>query len=105
MPKEIAIENPVVARAERAGYFVRKVGWPGRRSAPDRVFARKDRGTVWIEFKRPGEVPTTLQSEEHAKMRAAGMEVHVCDSIDDAMKILWLRGPGSNQPDDYEDLV
>jgi hypothetical protein len=105
MAKEIAIENPVVVRAERAGYFVRKAGWVGRRSAPDRVFARKDRGTVWIEFKRPGEMPTKLQAEEHAKMRAAGMEVHVCDSIDDAMRILWLRGPGSNQPDDYEDLV
>lgn len=104
MPKEIAIENPVVARAERAGYFVRKVSWPGRRSAPDRVFARKDRGTVWIEFKRPGEVPTKLQSEEHAKMRAAGMEVHVCDSVDDAMRILWLRRDGSNHFDG-EDLV
>ena len=105
MPKEIAIENPVVVRAERAGYFVRKVAWVGRRSAPDRVFARKDRGTVYIEFKRPGEAATKIQTEEHARMRAAGMEVHVCDSVDDAMKILWLRGPGSNPPDDYEDLV
>ena len=105
MAREIAIENPVVFRAERAGYFVRKLGWVGRRSAPDRIFARKDRGTVYIEFKRPGEAATKIQSEEHARMRAAGMEVHVCDSIDDAMRILWLRGPGSNQPDDYEDLI
>ena len=105
MAKEIAIENPVVARAERAGYYVRKVSWVGRRSAPDRVFSRRDRGTVWIEFKRPGEVPTRLQAEEHVKMRAAGMEVHVCDSIDDAMRILWLRDPGSNQPDDYGGLI
>lgn len=34
-------------------------------------------------------------------MIAAGIEVHVCDSIDDAMRILWLRRPGSN----YDPIV
>lgn len=87
---ESAIENPVVTRAERAGYFVRKVGWVGRRSAPDRVFAREDRGEVWIEFKDKGEVPTRLQLNEHKRMRSAGMEVHVCDNINDALRVLWL---------------
>lgn len=91
---ESAVENPVVVRAERAGYFVRKVGWVGRRSAPDRVFSRADRGTVWIEFKDAGEAPTRLQLKEHERMREAGMEVHVCDNIDDALRILWLAlGP------------
>jgi hypothetical protein len=88
---EAAIEEPVVKRAERAGYFVRKVNWQGRRSAPDRVFSRADRGTVWIEFKDKGEEPTFGQKEEHKRMRAAGMEVHVCDNIDEAMRVLWLR--------------
>lgn len=97
---EKGIEMPVVKAAEKAGYFVRKVGWVGRRSAPDRVFSRKDRGTVWIEFKRPGERPTLAQSTEHERMRAAGMEVHYCDNIDDAMRLLWLRRPGSNALDD-----
>jgi hypothetical protein len=87
---ESAIENPVVARAERAGYFVRKVGWVGRKSAPDRVFSRADRGTVWIEFKDKDEVPTRLQTREHERMREAGMEVHVCDNIADALRVLWL---------------
>lgn len=87
---ESEIETYVVRRAERAGYFVRKVGWLGRRSAPDRVFSHVDRGTVWIEFKDTGEVPTTLQEREHARMRAAGMEVHVCDNVISALRILGL---------------
>lgn len=87
---ESAIENPVVVRAERAGYFVRKVSWVGRKSAPDRLFSRADRGSVFIEFKDEGEVPTRLQAREHERMREAGMEVHVCDNIIDALRILRL---------------
>ena len=102
---ESAIENPVVKRAEQAGYFVRKVQWVGRRSAPDRLFARKDRGQVYIEFKAPGEDARLSQKIEHKRMRDAGIEVHVCDNIDDAMRILWLRRPGSNMSDNWEDLV
>lgn len=90
MGLEAAIEDYVVDLAEKAGYFVRKVGWLGRRSAPDRVFSREDRGTVWIEFKAPGETPNRGQKEEHKRMRAAGMEVHVCDSVQEAKRILWL---------------
>lgn len=93
--REAAIEDYVVTRAERSGYFVRKVGWLGRRHAPDRLFARPDRGLVFIEFKRPGEKPRKGQTYEHRRMRAAGLEVHVCDSILDALEILWLV-PGDN---------
>lgn len=93
--RESAIENPVVAKAERAGYFVRKVAWLGRKHAPDRLFAREDRGQVFIEFKRPGEDARRGQRIEHRKMREAGIEVHVCDSVEDALKILWLL-PGHN---------
>lgn len=89
--RESQIELPVVARAERAGFYVRKVQWPGRRSAPDRIFAHPARGTVWIEFKAPGKVETLSQREEHRKMRAAGMEVYVCDSVEQAIKVLWLE--------------
>lgn len=102
--RESQIELPVVARAEAAGYFVRKVAWLGRRAAPDRVFARRDRGTVYIEFKKPGETATLAQSLEHKRMRDAGMEVHVCDNVNDAMRILWLRHDGTNHFDG-EDLV
>jgi hypothetical protein len=88
--RESAIEEPVVVRAERAGYFCRKVSWVGRRSAPDRLFCRPDRGVVFIEFKAPGEKPTRLQLREHERMRAAGMEVHVCDNVVSAFRVLNL---------------
>lgn len=87
---EAAIENPTVARAEAAGFFCRKVSWIGRRNAPDRVFARSDRGEVWIEFKDEGEEATKVQAREHDRMRAAGMEVHVCDNMQVALRILGI---------------
>lgn len=90
MGVETAIENHVVEKAEAAGFFVRKVTWQGRKSAPDRVFSREDRGTVWIEFKAPGEDARTDQKLEHKRMRAAGMEVHVCDSAASAKRILGI---------------
>lgn len=92
VPRESYIELNVVSESEGAGWWCRKVQWGGRRSAPDRVFAKKGR-VVWIEFKRPGERPTTVQTREHERMRAAGMEVYWCDDLDTARKILGLRIP------------
>lgn len=86
---EKAVEMPVVVRAEKAGWFVRKVQWPGRNGAPDRVFI-KDGRVVWIEFKRPGEKPRLSQVLEHDRMRAAGAEVHWCDNVSDALRILGI---------------
>lgn len=90
MTLEVGIEDFVVQKAEDAGFFVRKVSWFGRRNAPDRVFSREDRGTVWIEFKRPGEEPRKSQLLEHKRMRAAGMEVHACDNVRDALRVLGI---------------
>lgn len=104
--RENAVENGVVKPARLAGFFVRKVAWSGRRGAPDRVFAREDRGTVWIEFKKPGGKPTMQQALEHQRMRDAGMEVHVCESADEALAILGLRGHNGGPPlDDWSNLV
>lgn len=95
---EQRIEEAVVRKAERAGFFVRKVSWVGRVHAPDRVFSHPDRGTVWIEFKAPGEPARPGQAREHEKMRAAGMEVHVCDNVQDALRILGLAPGGNGGP-------
>lgn len=86
---ECQIEDTVVSRACRAGWFVRKVVWQGRRDAPDRVFA-KDGRVVWIEFKAPGKEARFSQRIEHGLMRAAGMEVHVIDSVLAGLKVLGL---------------
>jgi hypothetical protein len=92
---ETSIEKTAHNKAERAGFFARKVRWEGRVSAPDHVFSREDRGAVWIEFKKPGEEPTEAQNREHKRMRAAGMEVHWADSAPQALAILGVREDAS----------
>jgi hypothetical protein len=95
-PRETAVESPLVAMAEKEGFWVRKCVWLGRRSAPDRVFARPGRGPLWIELKRPGERESGLeygQRLEIRRMREAGLEVHVCDDVDEALAILRHPGP------------
>jgi predicted 3-demethylubiquinone-9 3-methyltransferase (glyoxalase superfamily) len=88
---ESAIENFVVNKAKKRGFFVRKVKWLGIDGAPDRMFAHRDRGTVFIEFKDTDEIAKLYQTLEHAEMRAAGVEVHVCDNVQDALRILGIE--------------
>lgn len=97
---ESAVENPVVVRAERDGWFVRKLGWIGRRGAPDRLFIRCGR-VVFIEFKDRGKEPTLLQKQEHKRMLQSGAEVYVCDSPIDALAIL-NRGNPPDKKSQYE---
>lgn len=86
---ETVIELSVVGLAENAGWYVRKLKWIGRVGAPDRFFA-KDGRVVLIEFKDTGETPRLTQKREHDRLRAAGVEVHSCDSIAKAKKVLGL---------------
>lgn len=86
---EANIERPACKWAEDQSWFVRKVKWPGHDGAPDRMFA-KDGVIVFIEFKAPDKEAKSHQLREHKKMRKAGIEVHVCDNLDDAKRILGL---------------
>lgn len=86
---EDVIEATVCNKAEAAGWLVRKVAWPGRRAAMDRLFV-KDGRTVWIEFKAPGEEPEVLQAREHRRFRAHGAEVYVIDNVAAGLKVLGL---------------
>ena len=69
------------------GWFAQKTEFAGRRGAPDTVFIRHGR-TVWIEFKKPGEVPTRQQEKVHQEMRAKGAEVYAVDSMERVREIL-----------------
>lgn len=88
---EIQIENPVVEAAKANGYKVRKVCWFGSRNAPDRLFMRPGRG-FFVEFKAPGEEPRPGQAREIKRMRDAGFEVHVIDSVDAGVSLLRREG-------------
>jgi hypothetical protein len=88
--RESDIESYLVKRARAMGGEVRKVEWPGRKGAPDRVVMRPcERPTVWVEMKRPGGKATfpknaheKAQAREHDRMRRAGQCVEVIDSFE-----------------------
>lgn len=87
---ERGAEQTVCNWAERDGWFVRKLAWPGRKGAPDRLFAKAGR-VVFIEFKDVGEGARVIQQREHRRMRAAGLEVHVCQTAAQACAVLEIR--------------
>lgn len=86
---ESPMEEWVCGEAEKAGWLQRKLKWIGRRNAADRFFA-KDGRVVLIEFKRPGEKPRATQAKEIELLKAAGVEVHVCDNPIQALSILGV---------------
>lgn len=91
MALEASLELTILDEAEAAGWFVRKVQWPGRKGAPDRVFI-KDGRTVWIEFKRPdgkGNL-ARIQGRNRKDMADAGAEIYVVESYAHAREILRL---------------
>lgn len=86
---EDSIESQIVHEAEAEGWLCRKVKWIGRVAAMDRFFAKAGR-VVLIEFKATGEEPRTTQRLEIGRFLKAGVEVHVCDSVAKARKVLGL---------------
>lgn len=82
------VEKPVLNWCSRQGVLHRKMNGLGFRGWPDRLFILDDGRCIWIEFKRPGGKTTPLQDAIHAKLRALGHEVHVCESKIAAIAIL-----------------
>ncbi len=75
--------------AEVHGWWQRKFTSPSHSGVPDRILA-KDRRVVFIEFKQPGEPLSQLQIDEIKLMVDQGLEVHVCDTVDDVKFILGI---------------
>lgn len=88
--RESKLEAAGNAHAKKNGWWQRKFKSPGRRSAPDRIYAKQGR-VFFIEYKRKGEKPTELQAKEHKRMRAAGMTVYVCDCREEFEAIFDLE--------------
>jgi hypothetical protein len=86
--RESSVEERAKRYARSLGYWCRKFKSPGRRSAPDDIFANGCGFVFWVEFKARGKTATALQLEEHAEMRAHGLIVYVVDNFDDAKAIL-----------------
>lgn len=82
VPLESEVEGPVKDYAKSKRFWVRKFKSQNNRSVPDDVFSTP-LGTVifFIEFKRPGKVPTPAQEDEHRLMRAHNIKVFVVDNV------------------------
>jgi hypothetical protein len=81
------LEDACGRLAKAQGIFHRKYKGPGRRSHPDRLFAKRG-FCLWIEFKLPGNTPTELQWLEIRAMRRAGLRVTWTSSYRGFEKIL-----------------
>ena len=79
--RESSVERRFVQCAENAGWIVRKLKWPGRRHAPDRVMMRRVAELVFVELKAPKGVLKPGQAREHERLRALGFEVVVLWSV------------------------
>jgi hypothetical protein len=98
-PRESDIEKYLVKRVKELGGEVRKVQWPGRAGAPDRLVmlpwrddpttddGGKDQ-TIWIELKAPGKKADPHQLREHERMRKMGQLVVVIDSLEGVDEVL-----------------
>lgn len=67
--------------ARRYGGTTRKLSYEGRAGAPDRLVLLAGVHFA-VELKRPGAMPTEHQRREHERLRAAGLHVYVCDSVE-----------------------
>lgn len=86
---ETTIETTLVNKAEADGWYVRKVQWPMRRGAPDRLFAKGGR-VLFMEIKDVDEPLRPLQVRERRRMADAGIEVHRVDKVRDGLRILGI---------------
>jgi len=88
---EAPIEQHLVKRVKETGGEVRKVIWPGRRGAPDRLVGWPEAGSgqrqlkaahALVELKRPKKGAEAHQAREHARLRAIGFRVAVLSTIE-----------------------
>lgn len=88
------VEAYLVKRVKEIGGEIRKVGWIGRRGAPDRfVMTPGSRPNFWVELKAPGKKPEPHQQREIERLQKYDEIVHVIDSfaLVDAALLPWGR--------------
>lgn len=84
--RESTVEDTLDRLVRALGGETRKVKWIGRRGAPDRMVllpvAMGFPPAFLVELKRPGKTAEAHQEREHERLRAAGLVVHVWDTVE-----------------------
>lgn len=75
--RESELEQKLVRYAREKGILTFKFSSPSHRGVPDRVFMANGK-VVFLELKRPGNVPTALQEHTMQKIRDAGVTATWC---------------------------
>jgi len=78
--KESEIENRVMLYANTKGVTQYKFVSPNTRGVPDRILLFEGR-CMFIEFKQRGGTTSRLQDLQIKRIRAAGIQVEVADSV------------------------
>lgn len=61
--------------------LLKRIGWP------DRLILGPGPTIYFIEFKKPGEPPDPMQKHVHKFLRAIGLKVYVCETIEGGKEI------------------
>lgn len=78
---ERTVESHFVARVAEQNGEERKLRYVNRRHATDRLLVLRGR-VFFVELKRPGGKARDGQLREHARLRRAGADVRVLDTIE-----------------------
>ena len=79
--RESQVRKYLHDRIKELGGEYRAAKWFGRDHCPDDFVMLPGRH-LWVEGKRPGKDAEAGQAREHTRMRAAGCEVYVLDTIE-----------------------
>jgi hypothetical protein len=89
-PREASVQKSIVEMLEQRGFLVKKMhgsifsrGWPD-------LMAMRDGRILWIEVKRPGEVPSDLQRHMLDKLRKHGQIAVWTDNLAGALEAVEL---------------
>lgn len=88
------IEHSVSEYAKRIGMVSWKFTSPSKVGVPDRIFLHNGR-TLFIEFKAPSKVPTTIQRRRMNEILDQGVAATWVDSVKQGREILDLFAKSS----------
>lgn len=75
-PLESAIQRKIIKRYEADGYLVVKISLCNKSGFPD-LMLLKDGKATFVEVKRPGQTPRSLQEYRLKELRDAGFDAFV----------------------------